>query len=167
MDTGPVIEQTVFANAEQAARDKALRRFNWLFVYMPVALLGLGMLALLVWLAWVSLPDAAEKRQAAVSGVADIILILWLCPTVLLCALGPGLGIFLLVRRRQSGSVVRQRLQRLLWRLENLIATVRPKLLALEARLAQPVIAGHGWLSFVRAWLSTVWRSVKALFRRS
>lgn len=167
MENGPVIEQAVFANTEQAARDKALRRFNRLFVYTPIALLGFGILALLVWLAWETLPDAAVKRQAAVSGVADIVLILWLCPTVLVCALAPGLGIFLLVRRRQSGSVVRLRLQRLLWRVENMLADVRPKLLAVEARLARPVIAGHGWITFVRVWLSTLWGNIKALFRRS
>lgn len=167
METGPVIEQAVYANPEQAARDKALRRFNWLFVYTPIALVSFGILALMIWLAWATLPTVAQTRQGAVSGVADIILILWLCPTVLVCALFPGLGIFLLVRRRRSGSRVRLRLQRLLWRAQNLMDTLRLRLDALEARLAQPVIVAYGWVGFVRAWLVSMWRHFKALIRRS
>lgn len=166
METRPTLEQAVFANAEQAARDKALRRFNWLFVYAPVALVSFGILALLVWLAWATLPDVAVRRQGAVSGVADIVLILWLCPTVLVCALFPALGFFLLVKRRQSGSVARQRVQRLLWRAENLVMTARGRLIAWETTASRPIIVAHGAWAYARGWWAAVRRQIRALIQR-
>lgn len=146
----PTLEQAVFANPEQAQRDRALRRFNWLYVYLPLGVSVAAALTLLILLAVADLPKRDATLPRLTSGLTDVVLILWLCPTVLVCSLLPLGALALLTRRRQRGSWIRQRLQRLLWRLEDGLTAGRQQIDRLTPRLAQPVIRGRAWLTYIQ-----------------
>jgi hypothetical protein len=152
---------------EQLMRNKALRRFNWLYIYTPiivVVVLTLGILALLTWQSLV--PDSAEK-MLFLSGLADLILIGWMCPMTLILSLGPISGIYFLYRRNQRGSYVREPLQRLVWRTDSLLDTSQDKIKQVQPRIAEPFITAHGWAAFVRNIGQQIVQLFNQLLRRS
>lgn len=93
-----------------AERERRLRRFNWLAVYLPLIVVVLLALAAWLLLGWVTLFAAAAGPTGQASGLADSFLVLTcLLPYSLVCAALPAGGIYLLYRRRQSGSWLRGR----------------------------------------------------------
>lgn len=152
---------------EQRARDAALTRFNRLAVYVPLALAILLAAGLMLLLTWQSLvPDSAEK-QLFISGLADVVLIGWLCPMTLVLSLGPVAGIYFLVRRRQRGSYIRRPLQRFVWRTNDMLDASQLKLKDAQPRVTKPLVEAHGWAAFVRSLVDQVKRDLKRLFNRS
>ena len=63
---------------EQLEREQALHRFNRLFVYVPLILAGVVVLALVLWMLWrvfTVTSDNQAKFYGSLSGLADLILI--------------------------------------------------------------------------------------------
>lgn len=151
---------------DQLTRAKALRRFNWLYIYTPIIVAAsLSLIALLL-LTWFSLvPDSAEDILF-ISGLADIILIGWMCPATLIFSLGPIAGIYYFYRRRQHGSYVREPLQRLSWRTDNLLDASQSKIKGVQPHVAKPFIEAHGWVAFFRNILQQIVQSIRNLFER-
>lgn len=155
-------------NLEQRQRAAALRRFNWLYVYTPILLLSLAALILVGLLLWGVLSPNIEGTSAFVSGLADMIVILFSLPLLLLCAIGPAALIAMIaldVKRRrdpQAASLL-QRLHTLLWRLDNIVARVLVKTRELSARVARLVIRVQAGAAYLKAWLNRI----KRVFIRS
>ena len=115
----------------QRNREKALRRFNALFVYGPLGLGVLIVLGLLGWLFWAAvLPqsftgaDTAGARGLA-SGLADTIFILMALPWALLCPLLPIAFIAGIFYSRRQGHAPLRRLQHLFWRLDGFLHVLK------------------------------------------
>ena len=153
---------------EQRQRAAALRRFNWLFVYTPIIVLSLAALILIILLLWGVLSTDIVGTSAFVSGLADVIVILFSLPPLILCALGPAAlvaMIVLAVRRRrdpQAASIL-DRLHQLLWRLDNIVERVLVRTKELSPRVAEPVINLHART----AHLKTLFNRLKSVLIRS
>lgn len=153
---------------EQRQRAAALRRFNWLYVYTPVIVVSLVALILVILLLWGALSPNIEGTSAFVSGLADVIIILFSLPLLALCAIGPGAlvaMIVLTVRRRRDpqAAALLDRLHTLLWRLDNMVERVLVKTRELSARAAGVVIR----VQARAAYLKTLFNRIKGVFIRS
>ncbi len=110
--------------ASQLARSRALRRFNWAFVYLPLLLATMIVLVLIAALLWTALAgqrlgalEPAGARGLA-SGLADLLFVLAALPWALLCPVLPLLLFAGIVHGRRQGTAPLRRLRELLWRLE-------------------------------------------------
>lgn len=163
----PSSEQPYIPTETQLTRAASLRRFNWLYVYAPVLLGGLVILALVVWMLVGIFTTEGAETAAFLSGLADLILIFFMMPMLLLCALGPaalgGILYYAYDRRRKQREanvpvLAGGPVQRLFWRLESLLDTVREKLDAIYPRIAGPIIKMNSLLAYLGSWISQIKR---------
>jgi hypothetical protein len=159
--TPPIIVEKAPFSAEQTERHKKLRRFNWFAVYLPALLATAGAVAALIYLTTLTFaPEPAQSRMLA-SGLADFWLIVTvLCPASLVCGLFPALGVFALVKRAQSGSIVRVRVQRLSARAENALVTAQQKTAEAQPKVANPIIRARGGLAFIKRLLQKLYQII-------
>ncbi|GAB4160325.1 MAG: hypothetical protein Fur0021_32160 [Candidatus Promineifilaceae bacterium] len=141
----------------QLNREAALRRFNRLYVYTPLALGTLVCLVLVGWLLWGTIivnwfseTHNAESARALASGLADTIFIIVALPWGLFCAALPLLFFAGILRSRRQGSAPLRRIQRLFWRLDDLLHRIDQKVNDLAPHLAHYVVAGNAWLSHIQ-----------------
>ncbi len=159
----PLVE--LLPSQEQLSREAALRRFNRLYVYTPLALGALICLALLGWLLWGAIiinwfsdADGVESARALASGLADTIFIVMALPWALFCPVLPLLFFAGILRGRKQGKAPLRRLQRLFWRLDDLLHRIDQKVNDLAPRVAHYVVAGN---SFVTRIQTTITRLVQ------
>lgn len=141
---------------EQLERAAALRRFNRLYLYLPLAVFSLAGLVLIGLLLWgVFSPNIVGTREFA-SGLADLVVILTTLPLLLLCALVPAGAVGLAVYRRQQPKREHGRFQTLIWRLDALVTKAKDTAATTLPKAAAPLIKGHAWVAYVRTWYETV-----------
>ncbi len=154
-------QDTFVPTAVQLERANALKRFNRLVVYLPLGLLTTAVLGLLIYLFVLAVWPPYEDTRLFLSGIADIILILFMLPVVIIFGLLVA-GIFGgLIYRRQSRKVdgtptMQQkygRLRVLLWKLDQKLSVVYRKVDQLMPRIANPVIRFNAFLAYMAAWL--------------
>lgn len=145
-------------------RAKSLRRFNWLFVYLPMLLAAGAVIALLGLLLWYSIFGGwagnveVQQGRALASGLADTIFLLAALPWALLCPVLPlAFFVGLAASRRKGVSPVR-RLQKLLHRLDD-------ALLHADQRLNQLVPRVTGVFITTRAQVTRAETTVRRLLR--
>jgi hypothetical protein len=151
--------------AAQQQRAAALRRFNWLYFYLPITLISLGGLALFVYLLWSSLPAEQTQERLFVSALADIVIILTVLPTLLLCAIVPGAAVYLTMHGRKAGWAPLRKLQTLFWRLEGLLAKIDGPIRQVSDKTAQALIQAHSRAAWLRQFPSSLNKQIKQLFR--
>ena len=140
----------------QLERAAALRRFNRLFVYLPVgfaAFVGLAVIGLLI---WVTLIQPGESSRETVSGIASAVVILVSIPMTLLCAIPSLLIIGITVQSRQKGQAPIKRVQTILWRIDNLVLRFQSKVNEATPKVANVVIKGHTAVAYVRNLLTNL-----------
>jgi len=152
--------------AAQKARAASLRRFNWLYFYLPILLFTIGGIAIIVLLLWSSLPAEREQQRLFVSGLADLILILTIAPLLLLCAIVPGTAVYLLVRGRREGQAPIRRLQTLLWRLEAFLARIGRRVTETGNQAADKIIHAHSLTAGLRQFIRSLPEQIKQFLRR-
>jgi hypothetical protein len=136
---------------EQLERAAALRQFNRLYVYLPLAVFSLAGLVLVGLLLWgVFSPNITGTREFA-SGLADLVVIMTVMPLLLLCALVPAAAIGWVVYRRQQPRQEHGRFQTLFWRLDTLLTRLQATISTTLSKAAAPVIKGHAWAAYLRA----------------
>jgi hypothetical protein len=142
----PVYEPT-FTQQERAM---ARRRFNRLYIYLPLGLASMAIVALVVLMLWGALsPNIVGTREFA-SGLADIVIILTIMPLLLLCAIVPAGAIGYVVYRRQQPQREHGRFQILIWRLDGLVNKAHDKVEVALPKAANPVIDGHARMTYWR-----------------
>lgn len=155
----------------QRERTQALRRFNWLAVYLPIIAGGILILVLTGLLIWGALSPRIEGTAAFASGLADLTLILFMLPMMVLCAIGPaaliGLIVYAVKRRRDQKDapppIGDNRIQRLFWRLDNLLNTIQTRTNKTAVQAARPVIKANAELAYTQ----TLLQRIKQIFKRS
>ena len=147
---------------EQLARKAALHRFNRLYLYLPLGILTAAALVVLVlFLVGIFVPGLTGAAELA-SGLADVTIILFSIPMMVLCALGPALlaGIFAFSRDRRKKGLRRMddggRLQELFWKADNLIQQTQRKAVEITPRLTKPVIMVNAKLAYLQAFLKKI-----------
>ena len=159
-----VAEPSYTPTEEQIKRAEARRRFNRSYVYAPIFLLTavvLGLTGLMIWSIFA--PNAAESA-AFLSGIADIILILVLLPTIMIWGAIVGLPIGYYVKRYQERRqeptpdqrYVRQygRFRILIWQLEYKIDQLADFITnRLLPAITRPLIRTHQIGAAIMTWL--------------
>ncbi len=159
----PLVE--LLPSPSQLEREAAQRRFNRLYVYTPLALATLICLGLLGWLLWETVlvnwfmeSNRVESARGLASGLADTIFIIMALPWALFCPVLPLLFFAGIWRGRRQGKAPLRRMQRLFWRLDDVLHKVDQKVNELAPRVAHYVVAGNARLT---RWQATVARLVQ------
>lgn len=156
-------QQKIEPTSSQLERAAAIKRFNTMYVYLPVGLGALLVISLVILLLIAVLGSEELQTLLTVSAVADIVVIAWIIPTMVVCAIVPSLFIFLTVQGRQRGAAPIRQLQLLMWRADNILWTVRDKVNDIAPRVANPFIRAHA----AAAYVSTLFKNIIRIFRRS
>lgn len=147
---------------EQLARNAALHRFNRLYLYLPLGLTVATAVAIIIlFLIGVLAPGLTGAAEFA-SALADITIILFSLPLMLLCALGPVMlgGMLMFSRNRRQQGIPRfdngGRIQVLLWKLDNLIQQSQTKTVEVAPKITQPVIKANATLAYISAFFKKI-----------
>lgn len=144
----------------QLARRKALRRYNWLTLYGPLLLLtliGLGVLAALIWATIERGTAEMERWRTFVSAAADTVIILTSIGMTLACVVIPAAAVATLVYGRQQAWRPLATTQRFLWRVDQYVTTAQERVDQVAAQSAEKVIDGRSRLAY--------WESLLKWFR--
>lgn len=162
-------EPTVTAfvpTAVQLERARSLKRFNLWTVYVPVGVAATAALALLIYLLIIAIWPPYEDTRLFLSGIADIILILFLLPVVLLFGLLLvgiiGGGFYWRKSRQESDAPALQkqygRLRLLLWKVDQKLSGLYRQIDQLMPKIAGPVIRYNAWQAYTSTWLDQLKR---------
>jgi hypothetical protein len=157
----PLEEEFFQPSAEQLEREHALKRFNRNFIYIPVIIAVTIVLILLVLMLVALFAPGPDGSLMFLSGLADTILVLWMIPMTVLCAIGPILYLAYLVNRRQrraelppnSPLLKHSRAQMALWQAQNISDRVDQKSDDITDRIARPIIILGEYGAYILAWL--------------
>lgn len=152
---------TFVPTAVQLERAEALTRFNRWTIYVPLGVLATAVVGFLIYLLILAVWPPYEDTRLFLSGVADIILILFMLPVVLLFGLLLA-GIFggayyWRQSKKETGEPSLQnkygRLRLLLWKLDQKLSTVYRKVDQVMPKIAQPVMRLNATLAYISSWL--------------
>lgn len=167
--TPPNTKPAYAPTPEQLTRANALNRFNWMYLYVPVTLLGLTVLTLTVLMLYTVFSRSPEDPSYSFfSGLADLILIFYvILPSMLLCAIGPAAAGFLIYRaterRKLPPAERRSKIQTLLWRVDSLINQIQARLRdSYLDQAVRPLIKAHA----LTAALQSLAQFIRNLLRR-
>jgi len=150
----------------QLDRDRLLRRRTRLYIYLPlgiVSFIALVLMALiLIGLYVVGISGFAKF----ISAVADIIIILWTIPAIILVSLLPITYVAYYANRRQKRKLdpqtgplaYRSRTQVLLWRIQVFMGQTQAKTDEIAPKVAKPVTEFNAFIAYLGAWLNIVTR---------
>ena len=152
---------TFVPTAVQLERAEALTRFNRWTIYVPLGVLATAVVGFLIYLLILAVWPPYEDTRLFLSGVADIILIFFMLPVVLLFGLllaGIFGGAFYWRQsKKETGEPSLQnkygRLRLLLWKLDQKLSTVYRKVDQLMPKIAQPVMRLNATLAYISSWL--------------
>ena len=147
--------------AEQLERERELKRFNRLYIYVPIGIAAaIGIFLLVLMLIGIFAPGLVGA-EGFLSGLADTILVLWMMPMMVLCAIVPIAYVGYLINRRQRRGMLppdspllrHSRTQMALWQAQNIADRVEEKTEEVSDQAAQPFINVTGFAAYVYSWL--------------
>ena len=161
-------------NDKQREREAALKRFNRLYVLMPIiaiSVISVLIIALMIIavLAMSFSDNFSEEFLSFISGLADITIIMFLMPMIILMISGPMMLGAMINRsrtRRKMGKPAFDQggsFQVLLWKLDNLIVKSQNKTNEVAPQLADQVIRFNESIAYVSAFL----KQITSYFKRS
>ena len=167
----PYREPTFRPSAAQLERDRILRRRTWLYIYLPLGIVSFIAILLIVLILIGLFAPGVVGTEAFISALADIIVILWIPPMMLLISILPISYVAYLVNRRQKRKLnpqtgplaYRSRIQVLLWRIQYFTDRTQVKTDEIAPKVARSVADFNVLLAALGAWLNILVRP----FRRS
>lgn len=151
---------------EQLEREQALKRYNRLYIYVPVAIAATIVLTLLILMLIGIFAPGLVGAEAFLSGLSDTILVLWMIPMTVLCAIVPIAYVGYLVNLRQRRSQLppdspllrHSRTQMALWQAQDIGDRVGQKADGASDRIAKPFFSLGTFAAYVYAWLTILTR---------
>jgi hypothetical protein len=146
---------------EQLERERALKRFNRLYIFVPIGIaVAIGIFLLVLMLIGIFAPGLIGA-EAFLSGLADTILVLWMMPMMVLCAIVPIVYVGYLINRRQRRNMLppdspllrHSRTQMALWQAQNIADRVEKSAEDVSDQVAKPFININSFVAYVYAWL--------------
>ena len=157
VETKPAYQPT----AAQLERAAALRRFNRLFVYLPIIIAAVIALIVVGLLFWITLIQPGENSRETVSGIASAVVIMVSLPMTLLCALPSVLFIAIYVQGRKKEMAPIKRLQTIFWQIDSVILRVQTAVNDFTPKVAGVVIKAHAATAYVRNLLNQLMNLLK------
>jgi len=156
-------------SAEQLARRKARQRFYRLYMLLPLGLVALVATTIVVLLLIGVFSPGIIGTEAFISALADIILILWIMPMLVLLALFILGFVALTVNRRQQRNLLPEdsprrqygRVQLVLWRVQRFLDQASAKVDQTADAMVAPVIRNNGRIEEAEAWWDIATRPLR------
>lgn len=159
-----VPEKTEYTpTTSQLERAASIKRFNRLFVYLPISFFGVVAILLTILMLYLSLNPPTEETLLTISGIADAVVILGTVPAIIVCGIVPALFLVTTIQARQRGMAPLRQLQTLLWRMDSGIGLVRQKVDETAPKIARPFIIVQAKIAYFQALI----KKIPHLFRRS
>ena len=165
----PYHEPTFEPTAAQLERDRLLRRRNLLYIYLPLGIVSF-MAAIIIVLILIGLfAPGIQGTEEFISALADVIVILWIFPMMVMVSLLPITYVAYFVNRRQKRKLdpqtgplaYRSRVQVLLWRIQVFMDQTRVKTGEIAPKVAEPVTSFNAYIAYFGAWLNILMRPFK------
>ena len=147
--------------ANQAARAAQLRKFNRLFIYLPIGLMAAIAVAVVVVLLIIAINPPSEEALVFISGLADVALVIAMLPVLVIGAILIGLIGYGYTEARKNGTAPVRQTQILLWRMDNLIGRIRIRTSEVADVVAQPFLKLNGAIAYARELVSQLIGMVK------
>jgi len=141
---------------EQLERKAALRRFNKLYVYLPMGIFTTIAIIAAIALFWGAFAINSEKSLSFISALADITVILAIIPLILIFTALVGGAIALYSYARSLPKQKNGRVHVFLWQLNNGINKVGDKTDEIAPKLIKPITASHGVHSYLTGFVRTI-----------
>lgn len=170
MSMYPPSEQASYSpSREQLERESALKRYNRLYIYLPITVAVTFVIVLVVLMLVGLFAPGLVGADAFLSSLADTILVLWMIPMMVLCAIVPIAYLAYLVNRRQrrnqlppdSPLLRHKRAQMAMWQAQNIADRVGETSEGLSDRVAKPLIKLDSLAAYIFAWLDILARPFK------
>lgn len=145
----------------QEERAAALKRFNRLFVYVPILIAAVIALVVIGLLFWVTLIRPGESSRDTVSGIASAVVILASLPMTVLCAVPSILFIGAFVQGRKKGMAPLKRIQTIFWQIDNFVLRIQTAVNENTPKVAGVVIKAHAAVAYVRNLLNQLLNLLK------
>ena len=145
------IEPRYRPTKRQEDRAAQIRKFNRLYIYLPIGFassIALGITVLLIILA---LGVGTPKILATISGMADSFVILAIIPTLVLCAIVPLAFFAITYQMRQRGSAPIRQTQWFLWRIQSRLDILGPRISAIMAKIRKPFVRVYSRYAFFQS----------------
>ena len=137
----------------QEKRARAIRRFNWLYVYAPIVILSIISLAIIVILLYFVFNPPSSETYETISGIADAIVIMGVFPLIIVTGALLAIIFSIWVRSRRRGIAPVHGTQKFLWRVSWALDDVQIITGQIMSRIASPFVSIHGYAAFVRRFL--------------
>ncbi|MCA9950759.1 MAG: hypothetical protein KDE48_14010 [Anaerolineales bacterium] len=153
----------------QLERDAELRRFNRLYIFLPLgAALFIAVILMAILIIGVFAVGSAQNL-IFVSALADIIIILGILPLLLIVAILPigyfGYKINQRQKRKlnpQTGPLAyRSRIQIFMWRLDQFAQKLQNKTNETAPRVAKPIMKANETIAYLEAWPKSLKKTLK------
>jgi len=162
----PYQEPTFEPTPAQLERDRLLRRRDGLYIYLPLSIIIFISLLLIVLILIGLFAPGIRGTEEFISALADIIVILWIIPMIVVVSILPIAYIAYLVNRRnerklhpQTGPLAyRSRIQILLWRLQIFMDQAWIKTDEIAPKVAEPITSVNAYIAYFGAWLNILIR---------
>jgi hypothetical protein len=133
----------------QLERKAALRRFNRLYVYLPLAIFTTIAVIVIITLFWGAFSGDNAQRRVFISALADIVIILGTIPLILAFSIVPIGAVAAYFYVRSLPKQEHSRSHVFLWKLNNGINKVGDKTDEIAPKLIKPITASHGVYSYL------------------
>jgi hypothetical protein len=162
-------EPTFEPTTAQLERDRLLRRRSRLYIYLPLGIVSFIALVLIALILIGLFAPGIQGTEEFISAVADIIVILWIIPMIVLVSLLPIAYVAYFVNRRQKRKLdpqtgplaYRSRVQVFLWRIQVFMDQTEVKTGELAPKVAKPVTNFNAYIAYLGAWLNILIRPFK------
>lgn len=141
---------------EQLERKATLRRFNRLYVYLPLAIFTTIAIIIIIALFWGAFSGENEQRRIFISAMADIVVILGTIPLIIAFSIVPIGAIATYFYMRSLPKQEHSRTHVFLWQLNNGINKVGNKTDEIAPKLIKPITASHGAHSYLSAFARVI-----------
>lgn len=159
---GTQIEPIYSPSNRQLDRAAKIRKFNTLYIYLPMGLASLLAVGLTILLIVLALGVGTDEVRETISGIADSFLILSIIPTMVLCAIVPTAFIALSIQMKQKDQAPIRQTQWLLWRLQSRLNILGPRIGAILAKIREPFLLIYARYAF----LQSIFNSLTRFFKR-
>ena len=147
---------------QQLERARNIRRFNRIYILLPVSLAGIIALVLTILLIILALGIGTDEVRETISGIADSVLILAIIPTMVLCAIVPSVYIAMSIQMRQRGVAPIRQTQWFFWVVQERLGFLGARISRLMEKFREPFVRISARYAFVH----TLFMRLFKIFKR-
>lgn len=146
----------------QLDRATRMRRFNRIYIFLPVSLASIIALALTILLIILALGIGTDEVRETLSGIADSVLILAIIPTMVLCAIVPTVYLAISIQMRQRGVAPIRQTQWFFWVVQERLGFLGNLISRLMEKFREPFVR----ISARYAFIHTLFMRLFKIFKR-